>query len=288
MMKVFICWSGDRSMRIAGFLRDWLPAVHHNIKAFMSAEDIGKGIRWTGKLSSELATANFGIICLTPENLSAPWLHFEAGALSKSAQSRVVPILFQLKPSDVEGPLSDFQAAAALDDKEEMMRLLTSINQAMGAQASSNWKRTFEIAWDQVAKQITAIAAENKIQITSPTNGGMLQDPKKKGEGPTYSVRGALKYLQKLYSIWLLKASDDGRQWPQEAARHDPMSGSWEGRIYLQKGQTGTLINAVVAPPTSQQFFEYYKTYGNRSPLSRIPDECENITQVRARIPGSK
>lgn len=287
MMKVFICWSGDRSMRIAEFLHNWLPTVHQNIDPFMSDEDIGKGAIWRGRLSRELAKANFGIVCLTPENLSAPWLHFEVGALSKIAESRVVPILFQLKASDVHGPLSDFQAAAALDNKEEMMRLLTSINEAMGAESSSNWKLTFEMLWDQVAAVIETIAAENKIQITSPTNG-VLEAPKKHLEGYTYSVRGTLKYITKPFSIWLLNAGGDGKQWPQEVARHDPISGRWEGRIYLQKWNSGTLINAVVAPPTSQQLFEYYHRHGNGQPLSGIPDECENRAQAWGQAPGSK
>jgi hypothetical protein len=262
MMKVFICWSGDRSRQVAAFLRDWLPAVHQNIEPFMSAEDIGKGLRWTGRLSRELEAASFGI----------------------------VPILCTLNPADVQGPLSDFQSATALDDKEEMRRLLASITEAMGAEASSNWMRTFELLWKEVPEKIDAIEEENKIQITSPTEGRVLEDQREHQhlKGHTYSVRGTLKYLPRPCSIWLLNASNDGRQWPQEPARHDPVSGRWDGRIYLQEEQQGTWINAVVAPPTSQQFFEYYHRYGNANPLSGIPDECKNIAQVWAQILGSK
>lgn len=105
MMKLFICWSGERSREIAVFLRNWLPTVHQNIEPFMSEEDVGSGTRWRGSLVSELATTEFGIICLTPDNLTAPWLHFEAGALSKLPKARVSPVLYQLKPSDIRGPL---------------------------------------------------------------------------------------------------------------------------------------------------------------------------------------
>jgi hypothetical protein len=291
MMKVFICWSGDRSMRIAAFLRSWLPTVHQNIDPFMSADDIGKGIRWISQLSSELATADFGIVCLTPENLSAPWLHFEAGALSKLQRSHVVPLLFQLTPADVHGPLSDFQSTR-LGDKKEMLGLLTSVNDAMGKEAGDNWRRTFEELWDQVRKLVEDIIAENRIHITSPTDGGMLEDQRKHPNpdvnGYTYRVRGTLKYLPKPHSIWLLNASEDGRQWPQEVAKHDPVSATWEGRIYLSTSQKGTFINAAVAPPTSQEFFEYYHACGNAKPLSRIPEECNNFAQVLARVPDSQ
>ena len=157
----------------------------------------------------------------------------------------------------------------------------------MGNEGSSNWKGTFEHLWEEVARQIATITAENKIQITSPTDGGVLEHPKEQWAGHTYSVHGTLKYLPKPHSIWLLNASNDGRQWPQEAARHDPTSGKWEGRIYLPTGQEGTLINAVVAPRTSQQFFEYYQRYGNSRALSQIPDECVNRAQVWAIAPAT-
>jgi hypothetical protein len=283
-MKVFICWSGDRSGRIAAFLREWLPSVLQNIDPFMSTEDIGKGLRWTDQLSSQLEVANFGIVCLTPENLSAPWLHFEAGALSKLTRSHVVPILFQLKSSDVQGPLSQFQAVA-LDKHEEMLRLLTGISEAAGTKPDSNWRRTFQGLWHQVTEQVDAIAAENKIEITSPKNDEDLEDPKKFLEGHRYRVQGTLKYLPPHHSVWLLNSGPDGKQWPQQAATYDSISRKWEGHVYLQRWVNGTLINAVVTPPTSQQFFEYYRSYGAGNPLSGVPDECENIAQVRARNP---
>lgn len=50
----------------------------------MSATDIDKGTRWREEVGTALDTMKAGIICLTPENLSAEWLLFEAGALSKT------------------------------------------------------------------------------------------------------------------------------------------------------------------------------------------------------------
>ena len=44
----------------------------------------------------ELDTTNCGIICVTPDNMREPWLHFEAGALSKSVkQAQVHPFLLK-------------------------------------------------------------------------------------------------------------------------------------------------------------------------------------------------
>jgi hypothetical protein len=97
-MKLFICWAGERSKEIATFLHDWLPKVHQNIEPFMSAEDIGKGKRWINVLADHLEGSDFGLVCLTSENLTTPWLHFEAEALSKITGSHVVPILYKLEP----------------------------------------------------------------------------------------------------------------------------------------------------------------------------------------------
>lgn len=93
-MKVFISWSGDVSRRAAMALKDWLPNVIQTVDPFVSSENIQKGARWFTDVGAELEAAKFGIICLTPDNLTAPWLLFEAGALSKSlSQSRVSPLL---------------------------------------------------------------------------------------------------------------------------------------------------------------------------------------------------
>jgi TIR domain len=285
-MKLFICWSGERSMEIAAFLRDWLPTVHQNVKPFMSAEDIGKGTRWTSNLARELEATDFGIICLTSDNLTSPWLHFEVGALSKITSARVVPILYKIKTSDVQGPLSDFQAAP-LENKDEMRRVLTSINEAMGDRANQNWRGTFNALWPQGEEKIHSLAELDRIQISCPTDGGILEEPQKSGNrGFTYVVRGALKHLPKNNSIWLLAASDKGEQWPQDSAMYEPASGKWEGRVYLQTWYHGTFINALVAPTTSQQLFEYCSRYGNGKPLSGIPNECENIAGVWALNPN--
>ncbi len=91
-MKVFIPWSGEVSERVAIALREWLPLVVHEAEPYVSSEDIAKGKRWPMELGERLEEIGFGIICLTPSNLSSPWIHFEAGALSKSLdESQVAP-----------------------------------------------------------------------------------------------------------------------------------------------------------------------------------------------------
>jgi len=277
-------------MQIATQLRDWLPKVHQSIEPFMSHEDIGKGIKWTAELVKVLEDCNYGLVCLSPENLSAPWLHFEAGALSKIAQSRLAPILFQVKSSDVQGPLREFQLTI-LGNKEEMRRLLRSINGAMGAEANNVWERTFESLWGELADVINSLIIQDKIQITSLVSGGVLENPRPYAGGFRYEVRGTLKLLPKDHEIWLLnsgQASDQAQQWPQRSAKHSSTSGKWEGLIYLPRTLAETFINAVVASPTAQQLFQYYNLYGGgEKPLTRIPVDCENKAQVWAHAPDN-
>jgi hypothetical protein len=280
-LKLFICWGGERSKEIAAFLRDWLRNVHQNIEPFMSEEDIGKGERWSKVLTDKLEDSDFGLVCLTSENLTAPWLHFEAGALSKIAGSHLVPILYKLQTEDINGPLKDFQAAS-LDNKAQMRHVLTQINDVMADQGNSNWPGTFEVLWGEVEKKVKSLDELDKIQITSPKDGGVLLNGiKQESDAFLYPVHGSLKHLQKGHHIWLVNSNGEGQVWPQEQiTTHDVTSGKWEGHVYLQTRYSGMFINAVVAPPTSQQLFEYYHLhgrFGSYRPLSQIPYECQNV-----------
>jgi hypothetical protein len=109
-MKVFISWSGERGKAFAEMLYSWLPSVLQAAKPFFSPDDIVKGARWANEVGAELDASQVGIIVATRESLSSPWVMFEAGALSKNlGKSKVVPILVDVNPEDVRGPLAQFQ-----------------------------------------------------------------------------------------------------------------------------------------------------------------------------------
>lgn len=126
-MKIFLSWSGPRSRSLATALREWIPLVLHYTEPWLSDKDISAGERWAAEVGKELAESHFGIICLTKDNLSAPWVLFEAGALSKAlTESSVCPYLLDLDFSEVSGPLSQFQAKKT--DKKSTYELLEAIN----------------------------------------------------------------------------------------------------------------------------------------------------------------
>lgn len=127
-MKVFISWSGDRSRAAAEVLRHWFPSVLQAVRPYFSPDDVAKGSRWAAEIAKELDTSSVGLLVVTPENQEAPWLLFEAGALGKSLErSRVCPLLFGgMEPTDVKGPLVQFQAAQFSVD--EMKRVVKMMN----------------------------------------------------------------------------------------------------------------------------------------------------------------
>lgn len=157
-MKVLISWSGERSQKIANALREWLPNVIQAIQPWMSASDIDKGARWSSDIASELEESVMGIICLTPENLEAPWILFEAGAISKTIDgSFVCPYLFQVEPSDISGPLVQFQSTKA--NKDDTKNLIKTINEALGKSAlpEQNLSVTFEKWWPEFERKLNEI-----------------------------------------------------------------------------------------------------------------------------------
>ena len=130
-MQVFISWSGPVSQKLGETIRRWLPSALHMVKPYFTPDDIEKGTRWGNEISKELDSSDFGVICLTHDNIERPWIMFEAGALAKKFQvAHVCPILFGLDNLPVQGPLSQFQAAKFT--KKDFKRLFKTINSLCG------------------------------------------------------------------------------------------------------------------------------------------------------------
>lgn len=128
-MKVFLSWSGPRSHKVAIIFREWLPSVIQEIVPYVSSEDIDKGARWSTDIANELSDSTFGILCVTRENINEPWLTFEAGALSKSMENAYVsPFLFDIKQSEIDGPILQFQSTTF--EKDDLKKLVTTLNKA--------------------------------------------------------------------------------------------------------------------------------------------------------------
>ena len=162
-MKVFISWSGPRARAAALMLRQWLPDVLQSIEPWMSEEDMDAGTRWGIEVTNQLEATRCGIICLTKDNQTAPWVLFEAGALSKTiANTYVIPYLIDLEPSDIlSGPLTQFQAKRA--NKPETWELVRTLNRAMDNPLTDDQlNRGFERCWNELETSLK--------ELPEPTN----------------------------------------------------------------------------------------------------------------------
>lgn len=160
-MKVFISWSGTTSHLVAKVLRDWLPNVLQTITPYVSSEDIQKGGRWSADIAGELDSSSYGIICLTKQNITAPWINFEAGALGKSVEkSNVSPFLFRMQPSDVSGPITQFQSTKT--DKEDVLKLLLSLNTSCKEHAldAARLSTIYDVWWPKLEESLNKIPEE--------------------------------------------------------------------------------------------------------------------------------
>jgi hypothetical protein len=161
MVKVFISWSGDKSKALAEQFHKWLPGVIQAVHPYFSPDDVAKGARWNTEISKELDSSQIGIICLTRDNLDAPWLMFEAGALSKNMErSKVCPIVFGLSPTDLKDPLAQFQCARF--EKLEVKKIVKMANAELGENglAQEVLDSVFEMWWPKLDAAVSEILGE--------------------------------------------------------------------------------------------------------------------------------
>jgi hypothetical protein len=187
-MKVFISWSGELSKRVAELLKEWIPNVLQNAEPWMSAADIEKGEIWFGAISDKLAEVRIGIICLTKENVNAPWILFEAGSLSKGlTKNRVCTLLIESEPTDLVPPLSQFNATKPI--KEDMAKLIAAIN-------ASDKEKTIPEARIQASFERWWPDFEAKFQATKksppPSTG-----PRRTIEDMTVEILETVRIVQK-------------------------------------------------------------------------------------------
>jgi hypothetical protein len=124
----------------------------------MSSQDIDKGSLWFPEISDQLKDTKVGIICLTKDNKEKPWILFESGALAKGlTTNRVCTFLIDLKATDIESPLSQFNHT--LPDKAGMKSLLVTINKELGPSAldGQTLDQVFDTYWGNLEKQFAKL-----------------------------------------------------------------------------------------------------------------------------------
>lgn len=168
--QVFISWSGKRSLAVAESLCVFIPRVIPELKdrLFVST-GIEKGSRWSDEIARHLEEADAGILCLTAEGLSSPWLHFEAGALTKGLDSsrvrrgeepdaitsqRIFTYLHGIAPNAFTGPLSQYQWTSATRD--DTWRLMNALHElfAKGRAELRAARHRFDDRWPELEQEL--------------------------------------------------------------------------------------------------------------------------------------
>jgi hypothetical protein len=166
-MKVFISHSGEKSRKVAKAFQEWLPTNIQAIRPWIS-EDIQKGSRWRERLDAALEETKVGIICLTQDNLDSPWILFESGSISKTKDAIVCTFLLENEPTDITGPLADFEHTKF--DKTEIKKLLYDLNNMLGdSKVSQNvLDRTFNLFWEEFERSLKQIREMTVEAVSEP------------------------------------------------------------------------------------------------------------------------
>jgi len=169
-MKVFMCWSGDKSKKTAEALSKCLRMVLQATDPWISTE-MEKGSKWPQQLNEELETTKTGIICLNKENLNSEWILFKSGALSKANDALVCTFLLDIESSsDIKPPLGFFQHT--LFTKEEVKQLFITINNKIihlkeKTISAEDLDDLFEKFWPELEESLNEI--KNQSQSSQKT-----------------------------------------------------------------------------------------------------------------------
>jgi hypothetical protein len=164
-VKVFISWSGRRSHEVADALAGWLKKVVQSADPWVSS-DLERGVKWLAEIGKSLDAHSIGILCVTPGNVSAPWLNFEAGALSKQIGDdvRVIPYLLDFhSASELQPPLGQFNSSLA--DESGTYDLVKTLNAHSETKLSdADLDETFKMWWPTLHTKLEEIRASGSGQ----------------------------------------------------------------------------------------------------------------------------
>ncbi len=158
--RIFISWSGANSKEFAKGLKETLEKrVFSNcdFECFVSDQDIASGSDWWDKIKKELRVCKLGIICITKENLRAPWIYFEAGAMV-AREVPSIPLLVSCNTNALlSTPLNGKQAVDFYDQKK-FLKMLVDINRVMGYDLTENQLNTLgKEAYAELKKDLEAV-----------------------------------------------------------------------------------------------------------------------------------
>jgi hypothetical protein len=167
-VKIFISWAGETSRQVGEALHGWIPLLWDSVDPWISGRDLNKGRQWQNEIITNLRSSRFGIVCLTPDNLSRPWMLFEAGAISTLSEESVFTFLHRVQFTQVTEPLSMFNHTASQED--DVMKMVTSLNDVLGAQKVHGpaLNARFQKFWPDLKAKLEGIEIGQSVAEDAP------------------------------------------------------------------------------------------------------------------------
>ncbi|MBU8865574.1 toll/interleukin-1 receptor domain-containing protein [Paenarthrobacter sp. MMS21-TAE1-1] len=144
-----------------------LPSLFDNAKPWISTENRSGSI-WLPEIDKQLSDTDFGIVCVSKQNQGAPWLNYEAGALSRKvdAKRELMPVLLVDFDDTVEvtGPVTGFQMKFAnLEDFFVIMKDLNESELGPGIDADILRMRV-ELIWPSIEAEVKKVKSSHDSQ----------------------------------------------------------------------------------------------------------------------------
>jgi hypothetical protein len=161
----FLSWSGTLSHEIASYIKKEIldPLFGDCIEPFISSE-IGAGNLFAPEIFTRLTKSDFGIVCITAENIEKPWVSFECGGLIKNMEKENLYVvladvsfemLVRLNP-----PLAEFQAVSL--DKDGIINLIKKISASVLGTGSIIYENKIHEGWDKHGEKFASIIQRHK------------------------------------------------------------------------------------------------------------------------------
>lgn len=137
--RISISRSGKYSKRIAEELKIIFEeyTFFKSVSCFVSTQDIASGEDWYNKIKSELKKSSLGIMIITKENVKAPWLYFEAGAMIGN-YVKVIPLLVNCDQQSLEKSPIRVNQCVQFYEPERFKKMLSDIDEMLSINTTLN------------------------------------------------------------------------------------------------------------------------------------------------------
>lgn len=158
--KIFISWSGEISKKIAIQLKYTLEKEIFEgtgLTCFVSTVDISSGTDWWNKIKKELRQCHYAILCITKDNITAPWIYFEAGATT-AKEIPTVPLLINCDANILASTPLKGNQAIIFNEPESFKKMIKNVNDKFDLISISekNLKKISANALDELQKSLTS------------------------------------------------------------------------------------------------------------------------------------